>query len=213
MPITTISVGGNQVQLVTLPTAPGYRTVSLVASNKVAIVTSIFTGQAQAQRWPGADLWKGTLSLPPLTPAQADVWVAGLMQLQGMANAFLLGDPLKRAPRGHPQGSPAVDTSISMKAGGSTLFTLGWVAGAAGVLLAGDYIQVGFRMHRVLDTVNADGLGKAAIAIWPSLREVPSGAITTSNAKGLFRLASNDQSWDFDYTKLSNITMNIQEYR
>jgi hypothetical protein len=81
------------------------------------------------------------------------------------------------------------------------------------VLLAGDYIQVGVRLHRVLDTVNADGLGKATIAIWPSLREVPSGAVITNHAVGLFRLASNDQSWDFDYTKLSNITMNVQEYR
>jgi hypothetical protein len=135
------------------------------------------------------------------------------MQLQGMSNAFLLGDPLKTTPRGNPQGAPTVDTSITMPAGGSTLHTFGWVANVSGVLLAGDYIQVGFRLYRVLDTVNVDGSGKAAIAIWPSLREVPSGAVTTSNTQGLFRLATNDQSWDFDYTKLSNITMDIQEYR
>lgn len=213
MPIQPITVGGSTVQLVTLPTTPGYRTVSLTASNKVAIVTSIFTGQTQAQRWPGADMWKGKLTLPPMTPAQADVWVASLMQLQGMTNAFQLIDPLKSTPRGNPQGLPVVDTSIAMAAGGSTLFTMGWTASATGLLLAGDYLQVGFRLYRVLDTVNADSNGKAAIAIWPSLREPPAGALTTHNAAGLFRMATNDQAWDYDYTQLSNITMDIQEYR
>lgn len=213
MPTTSITLAGNTVTVVTLPTSPGFRTCKVTASNKVAIVTSPFSGNTQAQRWPGAELWKGTFSLPPMDRAQADTWTAALMQLQGMTNAFMLGDPLHSSPRGTPTGVPTVDTGFTMKPGSSTLYTYGFTANSANVFRAGDAIQVGYRLYRAMDDVSADANGKAAIPIWPSIRETPTGLLVYRSPQGIFRLASNDQTWSFDYSGLTDISFDFMEYR
>jgi hypothetical protein len=72
-------------------------------------------------------------------------------------------------------------------AGSQTLGTQGWTPNAVGVLLQGDWFQVGYRLYRVLDNINADGSGKALLPIWPSLREQPTNNGSTSgwtNATG-----------------------------
>jgi hypothetical protein len=185
------------------------------ATTPVATVLSVFTGQVQAQQWPGADAWSGTATLPPLTQAQANPWKAALMQMQGMANAFQLGDPMGATPKGTVHGSPVVDGSIAVVAGGQVLPTMGWTPSQLNLLLPGDYIQVGFRYYTVLDEVISDSNGKAEINIWPSLREVPIGGqgIVTNNPVGLFRLANNKITWSADYTKLTRLSFQIQEYR
>jgi len=62
-----------------------------------------------------------------------------------------------------------------------------------GVLLPGDYIQVGVRMYRVTASVSCDGYGNATIPVWPNIRDLPAdGAnIQTRNCKGLFRLVGS----------------------
>jgi hypothetical protein len=96
-----------------------------------------------------------------------------------------------------------------------SLITTGWTASRSGLLLPGDYIQIGYRLHRVLDTVNSDSSGNATFEIWPSLREVvpTSTSIVTSNTKGLFRLAGNDRKFSFDITQLTHMSIAFQEYR
>jgi hypothetical protein len=145
----------NSASIVALPTSPCLRSVEFSMTDAVALVSSPFTGQTQAQQWPGADSWSGTVTLPPLTREQADNWISFLMELRGMANCFLIGDPMKRTPRGHVRGVPVVDmtTTGTNLAGTQTLYTRGWQANAFGLLLPGDYLQVGYRLHRVLDRV------------------------------------------------------------
>lgn len=217
MSTTTISIGGNNVTLVALPTFPGARSIEFHAKEAVGTVVSPFTGQVQTQQWPGAEMWSGTLTMPPLEQALADNWIAFLMELRGMTNAFQLGDPLKQTPRGTPSGTPVVNNSLNNGnlAMSQALGTSGWTASATNLLLPGDYIQVGYRLYRVLDAVNADGSGNAMISIWPSLREVPTNSanVITSNTQGLFRLASNDRAYSFDITKLTHISFPFQEFR
>jgi hypothetical protein len=193
------------------------RSIEFSFTDTVGIVASPFTGQVQAQQWPGADMWTATLTLPPLTQAQARQWIAALMQMRGMANAIQIGDPLGRTPAGSVLGTPTVDNSVTNgnAAMSQTLGTAGWTASQFGVLLRGDYIQVGYRLHRVLDDINTDGSGKALIPIWPSLREIPTNgsAVGTSNTAGLFRLAQNKRTWSSDYTKLSHLSFQLTEYR
>lgn len=213
--INLITLNANTVSVVTLPSAPGARSVEFTVNDPVAIVSSPFTGQTQAQQWPGADMWSGTLELPSLTQTQADAWISALMQLRGMANAFQLGDPMKTHPRGTPLGSPLCDGSFPMVAGGQVLYTKAWTANKTGLLLTGDYVQVGFRLYRVLDTVNSDATGSALINIWPSLREVPvdNEPVVLTNPLGLFRLATNARTWSADYTKLTKLSFKFQEYK
>jgi hypothetical protein len=171
----------------------------------------------QTQQWPGADMLSGTATFAPLTQLQADQVISFLMGLRGFSYSFMLGDPLKTVPRGSALGSPAVDNTQNNgnPAMSQQIGTKGWTAEAAGVLLAGDYIQVGYRLHRVVYDVNADSSGNAVLVIWPSLREVPtdSSAIATSNCQGLMRLADNKRTWSSDYTKLTRISFPFMEYR
>lgn len=215
MAITNITLAGNTVSVVSLPTSPGLRTVEFAFNETVSTVKSIFTGQMQAQRWPGADWISGTVTLPPLTQTQADQWISTLMECRGMTNAFLLGDPLKKAPRGAALGAPAADGTVAMIASSSTLATYGWTANQVGALLPGDYLELNYRLYRVLESVNTDATGKAVISIYPSLREVPANgdALILTNPKGLFRLATNSNRWSSDYTKLSSISIPFIEYR
>lgn len=217
MSSSTITVNGQSVTLVATPTSPAPKSVQLQMSDSVSSQTSVFTGQMQTYQWPGADKWTGTITLPPLVQADADNWISFLMELRGIANAFQIGDPLKQTPRGTPQGSPVTNNSVSWgnAAGSQQLGTTGWAASAENLLLTGDYIQVGYRLHRVLDTVNADANGNATINIWPTLREQPTTGeiIVTSGCQGLFRLAKNQRGWSADETLLTSISFPIQEYR
>lgn len=213
--ISLISLNGNTVSVVSLPASPGFQSVEFDFTTSVASVRSIFTGQMQTQQWPGADLWTGTATLPPLTQAQFDPWKAALMQCQGMSNAIQLGDPMKATPRGNPQGTPVVSTSAAMVAGQITLPTQGWTPSTGNLLLPGDLIQIGYRLHVVLDEVISDANGDATLNAWPSLREIPVGGetVTTSNCVGLFRLAANSGTWSTDYTRLTSLSFKFQEFR
>jgi hypothetical protein len=89
------------------------------------------------------------------------------------------------------------------------------IASKVGLLLPGDYLQVGYRLHRVLDIVNSDSSGNAVISVWPSLREVPaaSAPIILNNPMGLFRLATNKRTWSTDATRLTRLSIPLMEYR
>lgn len=184
MSISTITVGGQQVTLVAIPTSPGLRSWEPKVHDSVALDRSPFTGQTQAQQWFGADELTATLNLPGLTLKQEADWVCFIMQCRGMANAFQVGDPMRPtiAGSGSSLFRAMVDNTVAggNAAGSQTLGTQGWTANAQGVLLRGDWIQVGYRMYRVLDDVNADASGKALIAIWPSLREQPTSNGSTA---------------------------------
>jgi hypothetical protein len=213
MSVSTISVGGSNVTLVALPSYPGPRSVEFNVKDTVATMLSPFTGQVQTQQWPGADMLSGTFTLPGMTKAQAATWVAFLMQLRGMTRVFQIGDPMYQTPTGTPSGTPVAGAgNLAMS---QSLITTGWTASRSGLLLPGDYIQIGYRLHRVLDTVNSDSSGNATFEIWPSLREVvpTSTSIVTSNTKGLFRLAGNDRKFSFDITQLTHMSIAFQEYR
>jgi len=216
--ITVITVGSQSVNLVSTPTSPAApKSIQYRGSDAVASVVSPFTGQVQTQQWPGADLWKWTVTMPPMTQADADQWISFLLELRGMSNAFQLGDPLKQTPRGTPSGSPVVNNSVATNAAGSiTLGTSGWTPSTNNLLMIGDLIQVGYRLYKVIGSpVNSDASGNATINIWPSLREVPTNAevIVTSQTQGLFRLATNDRDWITDETLTTQMSFPIQEYR
>jgi hypothetical protein len=216
--ITTITLNGSSVSVVAMPfDSSALKSIEFTMSDAVAIVSSPYTGQTQAQQWPGADMWMGTATLPPLTQCQADEWISFLMECRGMANAFQLGDPMKTKPRGLAKGEPVVDMSTAGTnfAGAQVLYTRGWAANTFGQLLPGDYLQVGYRLHRVLDRVNSDANGKAQISVWPSLREVPTDGeqVVLNKPVGLFRLAKNQRTWSSDETLLTALSFPIQEYR
>lgn len=199
----------NGFTIVTLPTKPAPSAVDFTASDIVAASISPFTGQFQVQNWQSAWL-EATVSMPPMKDAQARGFVAFLLACNGMANVFQLGDPMRKAPLGSGAGSPAVNGANQT---GFTLQTKGWTASAAGVLLPGDLLQIGFRLYTNLGVLNADGSGDAIASIWPNIRESPAdgAGITLNNTLGIWRLKTNERKWSIKSARTYGIQFEIRE--
>jgi hypothetical protein len=181
----------------TLPSSPGIRAIVWTQKSTVGLSMSPFTGQQQSQEW-SAQYFQAQVTLPRMTRAQAENWIAALMSCRGMANTFMLGDPAGKTPRGANLGTPLINGNNN---GGSSVSIKGWTPNTNNILLRGDWIQMpDNHLHKVLSDENADGGGVASFDIWPDLRStfLDGAPVITTNAQGIFRLASNEQSWDID---------------
>ena len=192
----------------TFPTS-GVKAIQFVQINGTAVNRFTFTGQAQYQTHT-RQYWEAVVTLVNLNRAGAAEWQAFLAKLRGKQGTFLMGDPDASTPRGTPSGTPLVNGASQT---GNSLITDGWTPSAVDVLLAGDYIQVGNHMYMVLNDVTADGSGNATLDVWPRLRaDVDNNdPITTSAAKGLWRLASNDVTWSTDSNGIYTISFSCEE--
>ena len=184
-----------------LPTVSGFTQVRLVARSSVGVSTSPFSYKQQVYRHPG-QRWEAELTVPPLRRESAEEWLSFLMRLRGRFGTFLLGDPLGATPRGSAATAPGTPLVNGADQTGDELVIDGIPTSGDDYLKAGDYIQLGSgataRLYKVLEDVAIDGSGGATLNIWPALRSSPAddATVTVSNAKGVFRLASNETDWD-----------------
>lgn len=183
--------------------------VRLVANSMVGISQSPFTAVQQVYKYTG-QYWEADISLPPMKRAVAEYWISFLLKLNGSYGTFLLGDPNGATPRGVATGTPLVKGANQT---GSDLITDGWTISTTGILKAGDYIQIGNYLHKVLDDVNSDSSGNATLTLFPDLRTSPAdnATITVNSAKGLFRLSSGQTSWDINEASIYGITFAARE--
>jgi hypothetical protein len=155
---------------------------------------SPFTFGQQVQAWRG-QRWAADIELPPMRREKAEEWIAWALKLNGREGTFLFSNPFSREPQGIASGEPVVEGAAQS---GSTLHTSGWAPYTADALKPGDMIQLGSgatsRLHKVLDPVEVDEFGEADLLLWPALRESPvdQSEIVTYDARGVFRLASNE---------------------
>jgi hypothetical protein len=193
---------------VTMPSSPVPSKTEWSFRNANAANTSPFSFQQQVQQW-GAGLIEVSITIPPMTGAQAAAWVGFLGGCQGIVNTFLFGDPAKTTPNGSGAGTPVVSGAGQS---GFSLNTSGWTPNANGVLQPGDWIMLnGNRLYCATAVVNADASGLAAVPIFPNLREAPSGSLTLVNAKGTFRLKNIDQRFTIDEARVYGVTFEIRE--
>lgn len=195
------------------PTNVGFASASMTAKSVVGVSRSPFTGAQQVQKHQG-QWWEFQASLPPMTRATAEEWVAFLLSLNGMQGTFLLGDPLGTTARGIATGTPLVKGASQT---GNSLITDGWTASQTGILKAGDYFQLGSstssKLYKVLNDANSDGSGDATFDIWPNINTAVSDntALTVASAKGLFRLAANEMRWDLQQAQKYGIAFSAIE--
>ena len=183
----------------TAPALPLGRSMDLRGRAVVAHGRSPFTGDGDVQVHAG-QWWEMELTLPPMVRADAEAWTAFLLKLNGKEGTFLIGDRTSAVPRGSAGGAPLVKGASQT---GNDLNTDGWPVSQTGVLLAGDYIQLGTgataRLYKLLDDANSDGAGDSTLTVWPEITAATSpadnAAIVTSSAVGLFRLSSNEMPW------------------
>ena len=191
---------------VALPSHTGIAQIELRAVNAVAYSQSPFTFAGQAHAYQG-QMWQADVTLPPMKTADAEQWLGFLLSLRGQYGTFLLGDPLRTSLRG-----TATSCSITGASGDNTVSA---TVPSGETLLAGDYIQLGSAstatLHKVL--VDYTGTGAAAdLEIWPAIRTTHSASSATlSNAKGNFRLSTNEQAWSINEAAIYGITFGAME--
>jgi hypothetical protein len=196
-----------------LPSNRQIARVRLTSTDIVAISQSPFSGAQQVYQYTG-QFWEADVTLRPMNRDEAEYWISFLLKLNGSFGTFLLGDPNGRTPRGVATGSPRV---FGANQSGNVLETDGWTANTTGILKAGDYIQLGSsataRLYKVLDDVNSDSSGRASLNIYPKLRSSPSdnALITTQNTVSVFRLNSNQSSWDITEAQIYGINFGAKE--
>jgi hypothetical protein len=144
--------------------------------------TSPFTLQTQQYNWPG-QAWLGSVDCPPMKRADAEEIVSFLLKAQ--RGTFYFQDYANPSPRGTVTGTLVVSTAT---ANGTTL-TFG---GATGNFAVGDWLQISTSLYKVVQ-FNATN----SVDVFPALRKSYAGgtAITYTNAKGVFRLASPSTEW------------------
>lgn len=171
----------------TIPSTPGFRVFNMLHDVGTAKASNPFTGQTQVQEY-AKKKFLIEAQLPPMERSTAEAWRAFLAKLSGPKGTFLIGDPLAKQPRGVATGTPLVNGASQT---GQSLITDGWTPSTTGILLAGDYIQIGQRLYVILIDADSDGSGNATLDIFPNLRESPADneTIYTINTTGLFRLS------------------------
>lgn len=194
-----------------LPSTPQFSSVEFGALSSVGIAKSPFTYAQQVTVHQG-EILSVACELPRMLRPAAEEWIAFLLTLNGVEGTFLLGDPLGGTPRGAWGGTPVVEgeaqTGRSLYVSGLDPFT---------DIKTGDWIQLGTgtssRLHKVLNDETTDSSGETFIDVWPRIRSAPAdqAAIVYQNAKGAFRLSSNQRQWSLQEAQLYGISFSAME--
>lgn len=191
-----------------LPTVAGISNIALRAENVTSFSRSPFSFAQKVYSYSG-QMWSADVTLPPMDRGDAEEWVGFLLSLKGQAGTFLMGDPAGDTARGSLGGTPLVNGSDQT---GGTLVVDGATPSVTNWLRVGDYIQIGTgsssRLHKVLQSADSDASGNVSLDIWPDLRASPADdeAITVSNARGVWRLATSVQDWNTSAAQIYGIT-------
>ncbi|WP_305047200.1 hypothetical protein [Geoalkalibacter sp.] len=171
---------------------------------------SPLSGATQTLELPGAR-WFARLTLPELTAAEWRTLAALLVGLRGQAGRVRLWDHGHPAPAGTALGVPVVSGAGQT---GVALATSGWQASQSGVLLPGDYVQVGDELKMVMTQVDSNGAGAATIQIEPPLRQSPAGGslLVLTRPSCLMMLADDEQTrWLTQAPRRKSVTLDFEE--
>lgn len=194
---------------ITLPTDL-VRRVTIRARSTVGLSSSPFTYSQQVFVHPG-EMWEADVELRPMRRDEAEVIVSILTALNGREGTLLFGDPANALPRGVATGTPLV---VGGGQTGKVLAIDGWTPSTSGILKAGDWLQIGTHLHKVVKDANSDGTGLATPDIWPRLRASPADndPVIVSGAQGIWRLASNLREWSIGLSRIyDGMTISVIE--
>lgn len=153
---------------------------------------SELNGVEQASQLPGAR-WMATLGFDRRMGEKARILRAFFSSLLGPAGRFYLPVFDQPTPAGSAQG-PGIVSGAGQT--GSTLTTSGWTPDQAGLLLAGDYFQVGDELKILTADASSDAAGVAVLTFVPPLRTSPADAaqIVTTYPACVMALADDEQT-------------------
>lgn len=191
------------------PTVVAGAKINLRGRNVVGMSAAPMSGSQQVNDFLGK-WWLGEITWPTMQRDKADVCLAFLDELNGIAGTFTMEHPKRRRPKGAANdtlGLPKVDGAGQT---GNTLDIKTGLGDVSGYLLAGDMLQIGdgltTRLHRAGADVDLVG-GFGTVRLWPRLRTSPadSATLTLISPRGLFRLAINELGDETDEAGLVRI--------
>ncbi len=182
-----------------LPTVTGIASIKWAKSASVIRSDGSFDLTPKVYDW-GGKRWDVEVSLPPLTESQWRIWEAFFLSLNGPVGTFWLGPTLDKTASGVATGTPLINGGSQT---GASVVSDGWTISTTGILKAGDWVQIGNRLHRVLADADSDGSGDCTFEVWPTLVTSPDDddPIVVTNPKGLFRL-----------TEMPDLTQNVEQF-
>lgn len=170
---------------------------------------SELNGAIQTLAIPG-DMWTCSETFTNKFDPDARILRAFVASLRGEAGRFYKSPPAyKRAGSG--LGTPLVKGANQT---GLSLLTDGWSASKSGVLLAGDYFQVGNELKMVTIDANSDSGGNCTIYFVPPLRAIPAdnASVVIANPCCVMKLKDPNQSkWQCQPTPIYSMTLLSEE--
>lgn len=143
------------------------------SSVRIRTIQPALVSEAQSfKRWArtrGAQRWAMVLSWPSMTKATFMPLFAFCMAQRGQYGTFqIVLPPPFNAPQGSWAGTPVVDGASQV---GNAINIKGLTPSATGIAKAGDVFKMAghSKVYMVTADANADGAGKAALAIEPKL--------------------------------------------
>jgi hypothetical protein len=176
-------------------TPPGFSAFSLTCSVSAATGASPFTGIEKTYVW-SAQVQTVELELPPQVPEMARRWSAWFKRIGLRKLAFWLPAPDWKLCRRSP-GAPVLTEANQT---GRTLAVSGFTPSMDKAFAAGILVQIGDRLHEVVDDVDTAADGTATVEVFPAVQKQDLAAATAIEwraPKGKFRLAGNSfgQEW------------------
>tara|TARA_R110000764_G_scaffold101799_1_gene187131 strand:- start:3110 stop:3715 length:606 start_codon:yes stop_codon:yes gene_type:complete len=197
--------------VIAMPTSPAFTTSDWGIRRTVAVSESPFTGQTQVQKYAKAQ-WYATLSLPPMKRSDASQWQSFFMQLEGRANTFLLGDPDAKTVLGGNAPTSIIVTSAAT-IGTNPITSVSLTIGSGRKLNKGSYLQFATGANSRLHMVVEDKTGNGAVTIQPPLKDslTTDTTVTFASARGLFRMDTNELTWNANELSNYGITFSCSE--
>ena len=179
----------------------------LKSNNQVA--RSELNGAIQVLALPG-DIWVGTLVFSNKFDPEARILRAFITSMRGQSGRFYLTPPgYRRAGTG--TGSPQVKGAGQT---GSTIITDNWNINQTGIILAGDYFNIGSELKMATADANSDINGEATISFTPPIRTSPAdnSAIVVDSPKVTMMLQDDKQArWQVQPTPIYAASIAVEE--
>lgn len=197
-----------------MPTSPSnFTTSEWSIVRTVGYTESPFTYSQQVSEFQGAK-WTTTVTLPPMSKADAGAWTAFFTQLHGRRGTFLIGDPDKKSILGGATTVISVNGDHSV---GAYDIVVDGADASTVIFKQGDYVQFGSgstaKLHMIVADVTSDSSGNATLQIEPSLKANVSddAVVTYSNTVMVARMDSNDLGWNSNVNSLYSFSFSCSE--
>ena len=179
----------------------------LVANTQA--MPSDLDGSVQTLGLPG-DKWSATLTYSNRQGADARILRAFITSLRGQGGRFYLSPP-DYVRAGVGGGTPLVKGAAQV---GATITTDGWPVSTTGVLLAGDYFQIGNELKMLTADANSDSLGNATLSFVPPIRNSPAdnSAVIIDTPECTMMLSDGNQArWQVQAPVIYALSVACQE--